>query len=181
MNSTNDEVVETLLSARPAFLRFLERRLGSRALAEDVLQDAYVRGWQQHQRIEPATAVPWFYRVLRNALIDRARREGASAATLARLALELDGEHEAAPDAREVSCRCVLRLTDALKPEYAHALRALEVEGQSLAQYADAVGITANNAGVRVHRARAALEKQVKASCGRCAEQGCGDCSCAVA
>ncbi len=39
-------------------------------------------------------------------------------------------------------------------------------------------GITAKNAGVRLHRARQALKKQLERSCGSCAVHGCLDCSC---
>jgi hypothetical protein len=39
-------------------------------------------------------------------------------------------------------------------------------------------GLSANNAGVRVFRARAALRSQVTRSCGSCATHGCLDCTC---
>ena len=35
--------VETLLENHRAFLRYLERRVGDRALAEDILQDAFAK------------------------------------------------------------------------------------------------------------------------------------------
>lgn len=173
-----DDVVKTLVSGHQDFLRFLERRLGNRAQAEDVLQDAFVRSLQQADSVEPETAVAWFYQVLRNALIDRARRQGASAAALERLSNELGDAHQPAPDTRDAICQCVARLAGTLKPEYAEAIAALEVEGQTLAQFAQTTGITPNNAAVRVHRAREALKKQVKVSCGTCAEHGCVDCTC---
>lgn len=175
----NSEVLELLLRNRGAFRRFVGRRVGDGA--EDLLQDAFERGLRQAEPIERETAVGWFYRVLRNAMIDRARRQGASRSALERLSRELEDAREESPDEGETICRCVLRLTETLKPEYAQALRSLEVEGQTLEQYARTVGITANNAGVRVHRARAALGKQLKATCGHCAERGCHDCSCTAA
>jgi hypothetical protein len=48
----------------------------------------------------------------------------------------------------------------------------------SMQAFADENNITANNAAVRVFRAREALRKQVRASCGTCAEHGCIECSC---
>jgi RNA polymerase sigma factor (sigma-70 family) len=156
----------------------LQRRLGDRAQAEDVLQDAFVRGLSKVGEVAPETAVAWFYQVLRNALIDRARRSGASAAALDRLAKDLGDAHEPSPDTRNAICQCIGQLAGTLKPEYAAALTALEVEGQTLAHFAEANGITANNAAVRVHRAREALKKQVKACCGSCADHGCLDCTC---
>jgi RNA polymerase sigma-70 factor (ECF subfamily) len=44
--------------------------------------------------------------------------------------------------------------------------------------FAGEAGITADNASVRVFRAREALRKQVKTSCGPCADHGCLECSC---
>ena len=37
-------VARTLVENHRAFLAFLERRVGSRAIAEDILQDAFIRG-----------------------------------------------------------------------------------------------------------------------------------------
>jgi RNA polymerase sigma-70 factor (ECF subfamily) len=65
-----------------------------------------------------------------------------------------------------------------LKPEYAEALRRIELEGQTVQGYAAELGIQPNNAAVRVHRARQALRTRVLAACGSCAEHGCLDCSC---
>jgi RNA polymerase sigma-70 factor (ECF subfamily) len=44
--------------------------------------------------------------------------------------------------------------------------------------FAEAAGITPNNASVRLFRAREALRQQLQRSCGTCAEHGCLDCSC---
>ncbi len=178
MNGAVNEVVQTLVAGHRDFLRFLERRLGDRSAAEDVLQDAFVRGIQKLGDVNSETAVAWFYQVLRNALVDRARRKGASTGALERLAQELGDEHEPAPDTRNAICQCIGRLAATLKPEYAAAIASLEVEGQSLVDFARLNGITPNNAAVRVHRAREALKKQVKACCGSCADHGCLDCTC---
>ena len=177
MTAAGSEVVETLVASHRDFLRFLERRV-DRATAEDVLQDAFVRSLQSASGVEPQTARAWFYQVLRNALIDRARRSGASAAALERLTKELGDSDEPAPDTRDAICQCIGQLAQTLKPEYAAAITALEVEGRSLQDFASNEGITANNAAVRAHRAREALKRQVKASCGSCAEHGCVDCTC---
>ncbi len=175
---TNDPVVERLLASHREFLGFLERRLGNRAQAEDVLQDAFARGLRKLPSVEPASAVKWFYQVLRNAIVDLARRRGTSESALEQLARDLGDELAPSPDARDAICRCIGELAKTLKPEYASAISAVEVEGQSLARFAEAAGITRSNAGVRVFRARQALKKQVKACCGSCADHGCVDCTC---
>ncbi len=78
---------------------------------------------------------------------------------------------------REI-CACVGRLAQTLKPEYASALQAVDVEDTPVKAFAEASGLTPSNAGVRLFRAREALRRQVAASCGTCAEHGCVDCSC---
>ena len=69
-------------------------------------------------------------------------------------------------------------LLDTLKPEYATALREVEMHERSVGDYARDAGITANNAAVRLHRARTAMRNQLLKSCGTCAEHGCVDCTC---
>jgi RNA polymerase sigma factor (sigma-70 family) len=172
------EMAAVLVENRRAFLSFLERRVGHREIAEDVLHDAFARSLDKLPLGETESAVSWFYRVLRNAVIDHYRRAGASDRALATLARQLDQEAEPDLDERNAVCRCVSRLSETLKPEYALALRRIDVDGVSVQEYAAEAGITANNAGVRVFRAREALRKRVVRWCGSCAERGCIDCTC---
>ena len=167
-----------LVTNRRAFLSFLEKRIGHRESAEDVLQEAYARSLDKMPLDDAESAVAWFYRVLRNSVVDHYRRAGASDRTLSALARELDDEVKPDLDERDAVCRCVDRLSQTLKPEYAAALRRIDVDGVSVQDYALETGITANNAGVRVFRARQALRKRVVKWCGTCAERGCIDCTC---
>ena len=75
-------------------------------------------------------------------------------------------------------CQCLLGVVDILKPEYRTALEAIDLKGQSIAEYAKAAGTTPNNAGVRLHRARKAAAKSMTQLCGTCAEHKCLDCTC---
>src|SRR5262249_16694410 len=91
--STDGAALAVLLAQRASFLAFLERRLGSRELAEELLQDAYARGIERLSAIRAdESAVAWFYRLLRNAIVDRRRRQGAGQRALAKLAEELRAE-----------------------------------------------------------------------------------------
>ena len=174
-----EQTLETLLANHARFLRFLEPRVGSREAAEDVLQAAFVKGLTKAQDIqEGESAVAWFYRLLRNAVIDHHRRR---AAEKRRLEVHASGLPEGVEDEalRETVCECVGELIPLLKPEYATVLRRAELEGASLQTVAGELGITPNNAGVRLHRARAALKKKLEDTCGTCTEHGCLRCSCA--
>jgi len=175
----SDQVARVLVDNHRAFLSFLERRVGRRDLAEDILQSAFTRSIERVETLrDDEAAVAWFYRALRNAIIDHHRRAGAAERALALLAAELDASALPEESVRDEVCRCVARLAGTLKPEYAAALQRVEVDGATMAAFAAEAGITKNNAAVRVFRAREALRKQVVASCGTCAEHGCVECSC---
>lgn len=175
------EVVQALVDNHRQFLAFLERRVGSRADAEDILQDAFVRGLEKGGQLRDGeSAVAWFYRLLRNAVVDHWRRRGAAGRAEDLLAAEWADAATPPPDEElfDAVCRCIDDLVDTLKPEFAQAVRRIEVDGVAVKDYAAEAGITANAAGVRVHRARQALRDRVAESCGTCATHGCLDCTC---
>ena len=167
-----------LVENHRAFLRYLERRAGSREAAEDILQDAFVRNLQHIESLPDEALVPWFYRVLRNAVIDRSRRRAAADRALDAFARELEPAHTPAPEVEAEICACVGRLAGTLKADYAEILHAVDVEGLAVKDYAGVRGLSPSNAGVRLFRARQALRAQVVRSCGTCAEHGCIDCTC---
>jgi RNA polymerase sigma factor (sigma-70 family) len=177
---SSPDILRLLVDNHARFLGFLERRVGSRDEAEDILQDAFVRSIGRTDALQtPESATAWFYRVLRNALIDHHRREGTRSKAFLQLAAEAEGETVAADHELEaVACACITAMVDTLKPEYGTALRRVDLDGLSVRGFAEEVGITPGNAGVRLHRAREALRRQLARSCGTCLDHGCLDCRC---
>jgi RNA polymerase sigma-70 factor (ECF subfamily) len=177
------DAVRVLVDNHRRFLAFLQRRVGSREAAEDILQDAFVRGLGKMGSIRDGeSAVAWFYRLLRNALVDHYRRAGAEARALEKIASLACGQEAAADEElREIVCGCIGSLIDLLKPEYAAAIRRVDLGGAPVKDFAAAAGITPGNAAVRLHRAREALRREVERACGTCATHGCLDCACAEA
>ena len=172
------DAVGILLENHRAFLRYLERRVGDRALAEDILQEAFTRNLERIEALPDEAVVPWFYRTLRNATIDQYRRRGAADRALEAFAREMQTHDVPAEEMAAEICACVTRLAATLKPEYAEALQTIDVQGLPVKAFAEQKGLSASNAGVRVFRARDALRKRVIESCGTCAEHGCVNCSC---
>lgn len=172
-----DDVVERLVANHRQFLSFLEARVSNRAVAEEILQSAFVRAVERASSIESSeSAVAWFYRLLRNALIDHYRSSGAEARAVARHALEKEEGFEL--ELKDAVCECMQRLLPTLKPEYAEMIRRVDLQDGSLASVAKELSITPNNATVRLHRARQALKLRLERSCGTCASHGCLDCTC---
>jgi RNA polymerase sigma-70 factor (ECF subfamily) len=180
---SSGENLQALIERHAAFLGFVQRRVQDRALAEDILQSAYVRALQHAGTVRDAGAVvPWFYSVLRNAIIDNARRRRSESGTLERWAAELEESREGADFDHDIThgivCGCIEKLLPTLNPSYAEVLREVDLGGRSLADFALQHQMTAGNAAVRAHRARAALKKELIRTCGVCSYHACLDCSC---
>jgi RNA polymerase sigma-70 factor (ECF subfamily) len=174
-------VARVLVANHDRFLAFLERRVHRRDLAEEILQDAFVRGIARGASLrEDESAVAWFYRLLRNAMVDRLRAESAEARGREALGREANACAGAGLDQELIDtiCACVGSLVGTLRPDYADAIRRVDLEGQSLPSFAAAAGITRGNAAVRLYRARQALRRRAEQSCGSCATHGCYQCEC---
>jgi RNA polymerase sigma-70 factor (ECF subfamily) len=175
--SLSSRVAAVLVSNHREFLAFLQARVGNRAIAQDVLQSALVKGIEKAETIRDEERVTaWFYRLLRNALVDHYRRQ----ATQAKVHVG-DGAQPADltdDEMLDTVCKCVNSLVTTLKPEYAAILEWVDLGEHSLDDFARDHGITPNNAAVRLHRARQALKRQLELSCGTCVTHGCLDCTC---
>jgi RNA polymerase sigma-70 factor (ECF subfamily) len=150
-------VLEQLAAHRAQFLAFLAKRVGSEAVAEDLLQSSFLRAAKKASQVrDEDSAVAWFYSVLRNAVIDYYRHPASSERALDAFARELETTGTSEPILDEV-CKCVSGLAEGLKPEYRQALLTIDIEGGHLTDLAAEAGISSANAATRVHRARRAL------------------------
>jgi RNA polymerase sigma-70 factor (ECF subfamily) len=175
----NASSLPALVDQRTQFLRFLERRVSSTAAAEDILQNAYLRALEHEGELrngESSTA--WFYRILRNAVIDFYRHRSVEDRALAQWAGELETEVPANQPTHEIVCRCIAKVLPMLTPSYAEIVREVDLEEQSLAEFAVHHGITTANATVRIHRARKALKQRLIETCGTGPILKCLACDC---
>jgi len=171
--------IQRLVDSHRQFLAFLEQRVESRAVAEDILQAAFVKGLERGAEVrDEESVVAWFYRVLRNAVIDHYRHRASTERAYEGWGKEFVRQEAPDPDLHRDICSCIIGLMESLKPEYQEALRVIDLDEGTLNDLAEESGITPGNAAVRVHRAREALRKQVRTVCGSCAEHGCLDCRC---
>jgi RNA polymerase sigma factor (sigma-70 family) len=176
---TKDKL-QVLVENHARFLSFLKPRVGSQEAAEEILQAAFVKGIEKQDSIRDGeSAVAWFYRLLRNALVDYYRRQGARQRGQERFLAENAESLSTTETALEGAvCACLDELIPTLRAEYADVLRRVELDGGSVAEVAVQLGVTPNNAAVRLHRAREALRKRLEQTCGTCTEHGCLDCTC---
>lgn len=186
MSHRTERIAQTLNAHREVFKAFLVARVGSEAEAEDILQNGLLKALRHAEDIADAgKAVAWFYRLLRNAVIDHYRGRGAVKrrdAALGTMLQALGEDVAAAPPGWEAQlCVCLGNVIGSLKPRYAELLRRVELEGETVNAAARALGITPGNASITLHRARRELRDQLRVFCGACADGACLDCDCAPA
>jgi RNA polymerase sigma factor (sigma-70 family) len=173
----NHETVAGLVRMHGRFLQFLRGRVGDAATAEDILQAAYVRAIQHGGELREAeSSVAWFYRILRNAVVDHYRRNAARSKAMDQLGAGWKEDYE--PELQAETCACIQEVIRGLKPEYREAIEEVDLAGESVESFARARRTTPNNASVRLHRARKAVAKKLTAVCGTCATHKCIDCTC---
>src|SRR5580704_11126357 len=94
--------ISNLTLQRKQFLNFLLRRVDSLSTAEDILQSAYTRALEQSPNLRnEESAVAWFYRILRNAVIDYYRHRAAEDRALELLAQEVATETQFDPQTHQ--------------------------------------------------------------------------------
>lgn len=180
-HATRTPVEEALGAARSQYLAFIRRRVSDPDLAEDILQEALLRALRSAPDIEDSERLAaWFYRVLRNAIVDAYRRRDVQARRTGRLSEDYDLPDLSESDER-VLCECFRELLPALRPEYAAVLSAVDLDERSPQEVAEELGLTTNNLNVRRYRARRALRESLEATCRTCADHGCVDCTCETA
>src|SRR3712207_6396255 len=70
--------IQRITQNAPAFRAFLRKRLGDEAVVEDLYQQCLLRAIErEHSLDNEDSVIPWFYRILRNALIDYYRTRAA--------------------------------------------------------------------------------------------------------
>jgi RNA polymerase sigma-70 factor (ECF subfamily) len=183
LESVRPDVTRVLVENHRRFLAFLWARVESETVAEEILQAAFVKGIEKgHAVRDEESVIAWFYRLLRNAVIDHYRHRAVEARVLERHAEEFPETIEQAPsEVLDTVCRCVGDLVTTLKPDYGEMIRRVDLDGVGVPDVAREVGITPNNAAVRLHRARQELRRQVERACGTCATHGCLNCTCGKA
>lgn len=175
-----DDVVATVVAeCHRDLVRFLQRQLNDPDEAAEVLRDFFVGAFGGSESVRNAKNLrSWLGRVLQTTLIEHNRRRSprARGEFPFRPAIFTPVVPEEEIDA--VVSACLYKLLPTLKPEYAEIVWQADLVGVSRDRIATSLGTTANNVGVRLHRARRALRRRLAQACVTCPTHGFLNCAC---
>ena len=171
-------IAQALEAHAPALRRFVGARVPA-ADVEDVLQSAAMRAVERCETLkDPERVLPWLYRLHRNVIADALRKRASGERLLAAQASELaPSGGESAADA---TCNCGVVQAQRLRPAYAEVLALVDAGEATLPEAAKVLGVSTNNATVRLHRARKALREAMLHHCGVQSARDCMDCRCVL-
>lgn len=173
----NELLVTKVLPHRERLLNFILSKISDRALAEDILQESLLKALNGLPDLEDEQKIlSWFYRIVRNNIIDHYRRSNTESKHFEKYVQE--ASFYETEDEEKTVCQCFKNVLPVLKPEYSILIKEMELGDEQPEQVAERLGITKNNLKVRRHRARRQLQDQLEETCGKCAEKGCTDCEC---
>ena len=117
----------------------------------------------------------WLYRVHRNVAVDVLRKGQSDERLIDPSAPVPDEEAETMA---ALSCACSVYQAQKISPRYAEILQLVDLGDLTLSEAAEALGVTTNNATVRLHRARQALRRRLREHCGVTSLRDCAGCRC---
>jgi len=167
-------VADALRANRADFERFVRARVPAEE-ADDVAQVAAMRALERADSLkDPERVIAWIYRIHRNVITDIMRSRVSEQRVLSKSADIPERPQLQAED----WCGCSVSQVKTINSSYATILGLVDVKGKPLSEAARTLGISINNASVRLHRARAALKKRMLDHCGVSSLRDCIDCRC---
>jgi RNA polymerase sigma-70 factor (ECF subfamily) len=165
---------------RQALLDHIRSIVRNPTEAEDVLQEVLVKAHQSIGQLRAEGALTtWLFRIATHLGIDHLRKHGRQPEVVEDVdPKDLPSEDDGTPglqrmvEQQEMST-CVQRFLLNLPSVYRTVLLLHDLDGLTAGEIASRLGITLENAKVRLHRARAALRTALQAGCSfACDERG---------
>lgn len=150
-------------------LRYLQRYVGDRAVAEDLLQETLIRIAQGLPGFSARASVKtWAFSIATRVAADHFRRPANRACII-----EFDespelSDRDPAVDQQLVIDEmngCIRRVIDSLPADYRAALVLHDLQGLAVLQTAEICGCSVPTAKIRIHRARLRLGEALQQAC----------------
>ena len=147
---------------RAQLLRFVGRRVGDAAAAEDIVHDVLLRAFRGLDTLRDGQSfAAWIFQIARRAVVDHYRARRPADPLPEDLAEDRDDDGAAV---RELA-GCLRPLIATLPEGYREAVTLTELDGLTQAQAADRLGLSHSGAKSRVQRGRRLLAEAVQGCC----------------
>jgi RNA polymerase sigma factor (sigma-70 family) len=147
---------------RDRYARYAARMLGSADAAEDAVQDAFVRAYDQlSQCKDPNKFVSWFFLILRNRCFAERRRNRAESSLEAADSVAAADRTDGGAEAGERRRALQLALME-LTPDQREVFVLKHVEGLSYGEIAERLSTSVPSLKMRMHRAYDTLREQLR-------------------
>lgn len=165
--SSGDPFRDGLVEAIPALRAFARSLCGKRDVADDLVQETMMKGWQSRERFQPGTNLKaWLFAILRNEFYSSYRRAKTVANYAAMESTKPEGVD--ADQYAKLDLTDLMRAFDELAPEQREAL-ILTVGEFSYEEAAAICGCAVGTIKSRISRARKQLQQLVEGSGGKLA------------
>jgi RNA polymerase sigma-70 factor (ECF subfamily) len=159
-----ERFAELVRRYRDRYARYAARMLGSLDAAEDAVQDAFIRAYDQlRQCRDPEYFAGWFFLILRNrCYAERRRNHRAVGATNEQLDVASPRESPDAAMERSEARRALSRALQKLTQEQRDVFVLKHIEGMSYEQIAEMIGASVPSLKMRMHRAYDRLREEMR-------------------
>jgi RNA polymerase sigma-70 factor (ECF subfamily) len=170
--ATRARFEEEALKHLDALYRTALRMTRNPSDAEDLVQDALVRGYRFYDRFEPGTNFrAWLFKILTNTYINSYRRKQGRPAESSLedteeffLYNQLSNDGERVTDVEDtvldrLGADAIQRAIDQLPPQFRTTVQLSDVEGLSYAEIAEATGVAKGTVMSRLFRGRRQLQR----------------------
>lgn len=157
--------------------RFIRRRVADDHVADDLLQETFVRVHRNIGELDEAERLAaWVYQIARNVVRDHHRKAFCSIAAVADAENLSDDSREPQPGCRVLTW--LKEMIQSLPDGYREAVQMAEIEELSQQDVADRLGLSLSGAKSRIQRGRAMLKNTLERCCsferdGRGGVMGC--------
>ena len=157
---TKDEYNKCVRHFSDGLFRFVLSSIRNRELAEDIVQESFVKVWEQRDQIPEEKAKPYLFTTAYHTMLDQIKKKDYAAFVSEEAALSVDNQQQTSnyPDVQEVLHKALATLPQV----QASVILLRDYEGYSYDEIGNILGLTESQVKVYIFRGRTALKNYLK-------------------
>lgn len=157
---TKDEYNKCVQHFSDGLFRFVLSNIRNRELAEDIVQESFVKVWERHDSIPMEKAKPYLFTTAYHTLVDQTRKKESTAFVSEEAAsfINAQGGSTHYPDVQEVLHQALATLPEV----QASVILLRDYEGYSYEEIGNILNLSESQVKVYIFRGRTALKNYLK-------------------